>query len=102
MPASLADIFHVYGPGGKAEEIKDGWDVHDRRADRMDIEVAQKIIAREREVDNSEIYNATEQSYAQGLQNNDRRLLGTRISTVEPYGSLKANVPAHGVGFFRL
>lgn len=102
MTATLAEIFYHMGPGGKAKEIKEEWDVYDLWGNRMDSSTAQDIVAGKIKVDNNLIYNASEQSYAQGLLNGDPRLLGKKVTTIKPSGSLSVKVNSHGVGFFRL
>ena len=47
-------------------------------------------------------YNATEMSFAEGLNASDSRLLGTRVGTVSAGGSISTSVPSHGIAMWRL
>lgn len=47
-------------------------------------------------------YNATEMSFAEGLEANDTRLLGTRVGIVSAGGSIETSVPRHGIAMWRL
>lgn len=47
-------------------------------------------------------YNATAQSWADGLTANDTLLLGTPAGTVEAGGTLSAEIPSHGIAIWRL
>ncbi|KAH8111511.1 alpha-galactosidase/alpha-n-acetylgalactosaminidase [Phellopilus nigrolimitatus] len=112
MNATLVDIFWRSGPGGRATQVGQAWDVYDLWANRMDDATAQQIINaaanRSAAADPSTIgtqfrYNATAMGgYAAGLAQNSSVLLGKKIGVVQPHGSLTATVPAHGVGMFRL
>lgn len=108
MVATLAEIFYHEGPNGHARQVKETWEVHDLWGDRMDNNVAQKILDA---VDHSiaealsrdaRWYNSSEISYKQGLRDQDPRLLGKKVSTINPGGSLKAKVKRHSAEMFRL
>jgi alpha-galactosidase len=101
MTTSLADIFVHHGPGGSASQVKDSWDVHDLWADRMDEHTAQTILDHGPGKSGT-WYNSTELSYKDGLRKDDSRLLGKKISTINPGGLLTVRVPRHGVKIFRL
>ena len=98
LTASLADIFLADGPGGSAPQVKQKWDVYDLWLNRMDDKTAQAIVNGEK----MSWYNSSELSYKEGLEINDERLLGKKISTINEGGSLIAMVPRHGVKLFRL
>jgi len=109
MNATLADIFI---DGGSAYSSK-AWDVYDLWANRMSNATAQAImngtsvtgstLNGTQSLGNSTgFYNATEMSYAKGLAANDTRLFGSKIMTVQAQGTLSAQIPRHGIGFYRL
>ena len=107
MSTSLEDIFVAHGPGGSAPGIKETWEVYDLWANRMDEEVAQSILdapteALEKTLKKANWYNSTALSYKDGLKSGDARLLGKKISTIKPAGTLNATVPRHGAQVFRL
>jgi hypothetical protein len=47
-------------------------------------------------------YNSTEIPYSQGLKDLDSRLLGKKVQTIRPGGSLKVTVRRHSAEMFRL
>lgn len=47
-------------------------------------------------------YNASQMSYRDGLAANNSLLFGRMIGTVQPQGTLTAEVPRHGIAFYRL
>lgn len=111
MNATLEDIFL---DGGKQSYYNNqAWDVNDLWGNRMSNTTAQALINGTSVTDSTlngtqplsnstGYYNATRTSYAQGLANNDTRLFGTRIGTVQAQGTLSAMIPRHGIGFYRL
>lgn len=105
MNATLADIFNDDG-GAKSTEAKSSWDLHDLWANRMPSAVAQGILNKNSTMGvgnaTSYIYNATAQSYVEGIAANDTLLMGTRTGSVGPLGTVQALVPRHGVVAYRL
>ncbi|EJC99288.1 alpha-galactosidase/alpha-n-acetylgalactosaminidase [Fomitiporia mediterranea MF3/22] len=115
MNATLVDIFWDNMPLGNPPQASQAWDVYDLWGNRMDNDTAARIIAAANQTalgnatsDPSTIgsefrYNATQMGgYTAGLQQNSTVLLGEKVGTVEPHGSVTATVPRHGVGAFRL
>ena len=47
-------------------------------------------------------FNATEMSYADAATANVTAVLGKKISSLAPGGTLSAQVPSHGVAIYRL
>jgi alpha-galactosidase len=110
MNATLADIFldqsHSY------QSVS--WEVRDLWADRMSNEEAQAIIDASSAAENhtggtnatrageDNRYNATAKSYAQGLAEEDPLLFGNVTTTVQPSGTVTAQVDRHGVAMLRL
>lgn len=102
VSSSLVTIFGGLKTSGS---VKKTWDVYDLWGNEtvMPTEVAQKVL--DGNVTLSETgfyYNATETSFAEGLNKNNSLLLGTYVKQVEPFGTLEAEVPRHGVALFRL
>lgn len=114
MNASLAEIFEDNGPNGNAPQIQMSWEVRDLWANRMSNETAAAIIATSSASGNATTgfnattvggdtrYNATATSYAQGLADKNELLLGNVTTTIQPRGTLSANIEAHGVAMYRL
>lgn len=108
MNATLADILLDQGSSYKSVS----WEVRDLWADRMSNEEAQAIInvANGNDTDGSSAavvaasqrYNATAKSYSQGLAEADPLLLGSVTTTVQPSGTVTAQVDRHGVAMLRL
>ncbi|EHK97092.1 putative Alpha-galactosidase [Glarea lozoyensis 74030] len=122
MNATLEDIFVDSGPRGHAPQVDMSWEVRDLWAGRMSNETAQAIIDASAVASNTtngynattitsggnataifdNRYNATAMSYADGLAANNSILLGSVTTTVQPSGTLTANVDRHGAAMFRL
>ena len=106
--ATLQDIFYGYGPEGRRSKIQAQWDIYDLWGNRLDDEIAEQIVSPNtseevvRALTLKHLFNTTEKSYAQGLVENDERLLGKNFSTVMPAGTISAKVNAHGVALYRL
>ena len=107
--ATLQDIFYdksSTGAKSPAAEVAESWDVYDCWANHLDDTTASAIIAGNATMNATTMsvstYNATATSYKSGLQNNDTMLLGTKVESVAPMGTLNADVPAHGVAVYRL
>ena len=113
MNASLADIFFDASSTGSkspAPETMQTWHVYDLWANRMDDTMAASILNGNARVNGTYMdsmnsttrYNSTQMSYADGLAKNESALLGSRISSVAPMGTLSAMVERHGVALYRL
>jgi alpha-galactosidase len=114
LNATLEDIFIDSGPAGTAKEVKMAWEVRDLWAARMSDQEGSWIIGNVTSTDNKTVgdfdgiiggkprYNATKTSYAQGLLNRDERLLGVVTTSVQPSGTVTAEVEKHGIRVFRL
>ncbi|KAG7009840.1 alpha-galactosidase [Physcia stellaris] len=113
MNASLTDIFFdasSTSSSGPAPEIMQSWDVHDLWANRMDTATASSILSGNATVNGTVVagmnstmrYNSTRMSYAEGLARNESALLGSRIGSVAPMGTLSARVERHGIALYRL
>lgn len=102
LTTTLNDIFVHEGPEGSAPHTKEEFDIYDLWADRMDDFTAEQILAGKEQYA-STWYNSTIQSYREGLDKGDKRLLGKRVGSIGPqHNELKAKVPRHGVRVFRL
>lgn len=111
MNATLTDIFFDQsssGSSGPSPLLKQTWDVYDLWANRMDNATANAILHGNvtsnmiMNANSTMRYNATKTSYADGLGANSTALMGSMVTSISPMGTLTANVPRHGVGFFRL
>ncbi|KAH7355319.1 glycoside hydrolase superfamily [Rhexocercosporidium sp. MPI-PUGE-AT-0058] len=105
MRASLKEIF--IREAGKAPQVEEEWDVYDLWANRMDEGDALKILEASPESRRAlfaglDLYNSTEVPYELGIMNGDSRLLGTKIGTVAPHGTLNTRVKKHSIEIFRL
>ena len=104
MNATLADIF-IDGGGALAPEAQMGYDVYDLWANRMSNETANAILngtAPTVSKDSTTRWNATATSYADGIRANATALMGKRVGSIEPLGTLTASESRHGTGLFRL
>lgn len=112
MNASLADIFIDSGTAGTAAQASMSWEVRDLWANRMTDEEAQAVIDAANatytggdsgvSLNSTKLYNATETSYAAGLEAKNELLLGVVTGTVGPQGVITAEVERHGAAMFRL
>lgn len=113
MNASLADIFFdssSTSSSGSAPEIMQSWDVYDLWANRMDDATASSILNGNATVNGTVLddmnstmrYNSTQMSYATGLVANESALLGSRVSSIAPMGTLSATVERHGIALYRI
>ncbi|KAK5136687.1 hypothetical protein LTR08_002340 [Meristemomyces frigidus] len=107
LNATLADVFLDQG-GAISTQAKSNWDVFDLWASRMPNATADAILTANSTVaalnGTSYLYNATAQSYAEGIANNDTLLMGTRVGTWQAgaQSTWSAMVPRHGVMAYRL
>lgn len=118
MVATPHDIFNdAFTQGKKAAPalVAMSWDIHDLWANRMDDATAGAVIKGNATMagngtaiggGNATVaamrYNATEMSYADGVEANSSALLGQMVGVVGPGKSLTAKVPSHGVVMYRL
>jgi len=108
LEASLIEIFYHEGPNGHAAQVKETWNVYDLWGDRMDDGLAQRILSASSSSEANKLlkkanwYNSTEIPYSQGLKDLDSRLLGKKVQTIRPGGSLKVTVRRHSAEMFRL
>lgn len=108
MSASLAELFVSDGTHGTAPQVQQSWAVHDLWANRISDNDAQAILdapsddVRASLFEKLDLYNATETSYAKGLDADDARLFGKKVGDVEAAGNIEAHVPRHAAKVFRL
>lgn len=108
MNATLAEIFtnqRLSGTSKPLPQLAQTWDVHDLWANRLSDAAAGAILngtAGTNMTDSAARYNATRTSYADGLMANATALMGRKVGTVAPSGTLTADVARHSVGLFRL
>ena len=91
--------------GARSTQAMMGYDVYDLWAYRMNNATATNVLngtAGPIMANSTTRYNSTAMSYADGLAMNHTALLGNRTGSIPPLGTLKAMVPRHGVGLFRL
>lgn len=103
MNATLVDIFWDSGVSGTATQVGQSWDVYDLWANRLDNTTAQAVI----DGKTTPPYNLTSQGGAQAIyaklpSATNKELMGSKVGTVKPSGTLKAFVKSHGVAMFRL
>ncbi|KAL9121058.1 MAG: hypothetical protein Q9187_002386 [Circinaria calcarea] len=109
MNATLGDIFLDSG-STRSPRAMETWDVYDLWANRMDDATASSIITGNATVNGTVMetrnsttkYNSTAMSYADGLAMNHPALFGRKTGTIVPMGTLRATVPRHGIGLFRI
>ncbi|KAI4190362.1 MAG: hypothetical protein LQ348_003670 [Seirophora lacunosa] len=115
MKATLEDIFidkATTGGGATRGPLpsSSGWDIHDLWANRMDDVTANAILQGNATVNGTimetsnsmMVYNATEMAYSDGIGMSHPALLGVKISSVQPMGTISATVPRHGIAMYRL
>ena len=103
MNATLTDIFWSDGPEGTADQVRQGWDIYDLWANRMSNETAAGIIGGNM----TSPYNMTEKGgaakvYSDPLPSSSKELMGSKVGSVPPHGTVTANVKPHGVAILRL
>ena len=104
MNATLSDIWLDYG-AERSTQVMMGYDVYDLWVNRMDNDTATGVLngTSVQVIANDKVrYNATAMSYEDGLNQNAAALFGAKVMALEPTGILKATVPRHGVGLYRL
>jgi len=107
MNATLADVFLDNG-GAISTQAKSSWDVYDLWQNRMPNATANAILNSNTTVGamnaTSYLYNATAQSYADGIAKNDTLLMGQHVGVWQAGGAStwSVMVPKHGVMAYRL
>jgi alpha-galactosidase len=112
LNATLADVFLDDG-GAISAQARSDWDIYDLWANRMPNATATQILASNSTVGamgmnaTSYLYNATAQSYAQGIARNETLLMGKYVGvwsagSAGPQSEWSAMVPRHGVMAYRL
>ena len=103
VSASLVTVF-----GGLRTNVNamSAWDMYDVWGNGTTIPpaIATMVLNGTMSLSNSTqgYYNATQMSFAAGLNASDPRLLGTNVGTVQAGGTLSASIPAHGIQMWRL
>jgi alpha-galactosidase len=108
MNATLADIFSDYG-GDRSDEASMSWDLYDLWANRMDDDLAAKIVAgnmtstdwKSKSV-SEQYFNATKLSYEKGLAKNSTILNGKWVETVPAHGRIDVKVGEYDIAAYRL
>jgi alpha-galactosidase len=100
MNATLAEVFIDEG-GERSLQTRCTWDIYDLWGNRLDDSVANQLLAGTVTV-SDHLYNSTETSYRDGLNNDDPRLFGEKIGSVGPGGVISSMVPKHGIALYRL
>lgn len=105
MNATLADIF-VDNGGAQSTEAQQSWDLYNIWGNRMPNSTANLILDSNSTMAamnvTSYYWNATETSFADGIAANNSLLLGTKVGSVAPLGTVVADVPRHGVVAYRM
>ncbi|KAK0101121.1 hypothetical protein ONS96_006346 [Cadophora gregata f. sp. sojae] len=109
MVAYLEDVFVGQGPSCSAPQCNQDWVVHDLWGSRMDNSVASELLEKSKSgedaariLQNADHYNASSLSYKEGLEQQDKRLLGTKVDEIPARGSLKVKVKRHSAKVYRL
>jgi len=107
MNATLAEVFLDQG-GSIAPESKQSWDVYDPWANRMSNTTVKTILDKNTTIEASNVtnyfYNATAQSFAEGIAKNETILMGTHVGVWQagPQSTWSAMVPRNGLAAYRL
>lgn len=107
MNASLVDVFWDEGVKGTATQVRRSWDVYDLWGARTGNNQTASGIARARDGNVTAAYNLTElggarKVYSEVPPSGSRMLMGTRVGSVGPSGTVEAVVRPHGVAMLRL
>lgn len=103
MNASLTEIFWDEGVSGTAKQVKASWDVYDLWKGRMGNSTSVGVVSGNW----TSPYNLTarggaQKVYAEVPASEDKALMGTKVGSVQPGGTVSAMVRPHGVAMFRL
>ena len=105
MNTSLAEIFLDNG-GANAKQAMMNYDIYDLWGYRMDNATATNVLNGTapaiNNMNSTSRWNASETSYAEGLQMNATALMGKKIGSVSAMGIIEAQVPRHGVALYRM
>lgn len=105
MNASLADIFFDYG-AANSKQAMTNYDIYDVWGYRMENATASAVLNGTAPAivngNSTSRWNASETSYAQGIMMNATALMGKKVGTVPAMGTVKAQVPRHGIALYRL
>ncbi len=102
MAYSLVDVFGGIRTNGNA---KKSWDLFDVWGNQtvMPVNIAAQVLNGTLSVGNATgYYNASETTWAMGLNQSNPMLMGTPAGSVQAGGSLSAQVPRHGIQMWRL
>lgn len=102
MSYSLVDVFGGLRTNSNAQK---GWDLYDVWGSRtvMPVDVASRVLNGTLAVGNAtNYYNASETSWALGINQTNPLLMGTANGSVQSGGMLTAHVPRHGIQMWRL
>lgn len=102
------DLVEVFGGIPTNEQAQQSWQLFDLWGNETVIPAssASQILSGNATIEGVDsgrwYYNATQQSWADGLSKNDTLLLGTPVGTVQAGGTLSATIPRHGIAIWRL
>lgn len=113
MNASLSEIFVLQSntnAKGVAPQVGQAWEVYDLWGNRMSDATAQAVLSGNATMSGTMMdrtngtmrYNSTKTSYEEGLKMGDAALLGVKVGSLAPKGTLTAEVERHGIRLFRL
>lgn len=110
MTASLAEIFWDEGVKGTAAQASSSWFIYDLWANRMSNATASAIVhggGKNVTAPSSGYFNVTahggaEKVYSEVPSSSSKHLIGSKIGSVGPRGTVKAMVRPHGVAMYRL
>lgn len=105
MSASLVDIFWAEGAEGTAPQVQSAWDVYDLWAARMSNKTANAIIEHGQSAHrpiNMTAMGGADKVYSQVPLPETKALMGEKVGTVKPGGTVTAHVRPHGVAMLRL
>lgn len=103
MNATLSEIFWENAPRGTAVQVKQAWDIYDLWADRISNKTALAIINGTASTPlNMTPLGGSRHVYAQIPPSNTTGLMGSKVGSVKPSGTVFAKVKSHGVAMLRL
>lgn len=107
MNASLVDVFWDEGVKGTAAQVGRSWDVYDLWGARTENNQTAPGVVRGGGGNVTAAYNLTElggarKVYSEVPPSGSRMLMGTRVGSVGPSGTVQAMVRPHGVAMLRL
>lgn len=108
MNVTINEVFfdeRTAGAYRTPEELSQTWDVYDLWANRMGETEAAAILngtAFDIPANSTTRFNATQTSYADGIQSGHPALMGSKVGALEPSGTFSAEIARHSVGVYRL